>query len=64
MRQRGNMIVSDIVRFFFQGAENGFKAGIVAASNRDAPEMFQESGKQSGGFRLGFLLESLESSAA
>src|SRR5258708_35221032 len=64
MRERGNVIVGDIMRRLFQRIENKFKAGIVAARDGDAAEIFQKSGEQSGGFRGGFLFESLERAAA
>src|SRR5260221_5102170 len=64
MRERGNVIVGDIMRRLFQRIENKFKAGIVAARDGDAAEIFQKSGEQSGGFRGGFLLASLERAAA
>src|SRR6266478_3263290 len=64
MRERGNMIVGDIVRRLFERIENVFKAGVVAANDGDAPEIFQESREQSGSFRRGFLLERLERTAA
>src|SRR5260221_5639738 len=64
MRERGNVIVGDIMRRLFQRIENKFKAGIVAARDGDAAEIFQKSGEQSGGFPCGFLLQSLEPSPA
>src|SRR5260370_30281047 len=64
MRERGNMIVGDIVRRLFERIENVFKTSVVAASHGDAPEIFQESREQSGSFRRGFLLERLERAAA
>src|SRR5258708_8269208 len=59
MRERGNVIVGDIMRRLFQRIENKFKAGIVAARDGDAAEIFQKSGEQSGGFRCGFLFRRL-----
>lgn len=64
MGQRGDVIVGHIVRLFFQGIQNRFKAGVVAANNSNAPEILEESGKQGRGFRLGFLLQSFERAAA
>src|SRR5258708_19559194 len=64
MRERGNMIVGDIMRRLFERIENKFKAGIVAARDGDAAEIFQKGSEQSGGFRCGFLLQCLERAAA
>jgi hypothetical protein len=57
MGKRGNVIVSDVVRSFFEGVENRFEAGEIAASNRDASEIFEEGGEQRGSFWSGFFLE-------
>src|SRR5580765_168093 len=58
------MIVGDVMRLFFQGLENKFKAGVVTPGDSNASEVFEKGGEKSGRFRRGFLFQGLKRGAA